>query len=173
MEDGFEVVKCHGFEPVEDSSARVLIVGTLPSVESLKHGRYYANPTNRFWRIIEDLIGTLPKEYDGRLQKLTRAGIALWDVCLSGERSGSLDSRIIMSTVVPNDFESFMSAHPSISLICFNGRTAEKIFRRNVATGIAGIRCELLPSSSAAHAITHEQKLLHWRNTLASVIAVN
>jgi hypothetical protein len=33
---------CVGFEPVEDTAAQVLILGTLPSTKSLKLGEYYA-----------------------------------------------------------------------------------------------------------------------------------
>lgn len=165
---------CVGFDPVEDAAARVLILGTLPSVESLKRREYYANQTNLFWRIMGELTGALPEMgYDARLQKLRKSGVALWDVCLSAERSGSLDSTIVMPTVVPNDFDAFLRAHPHIRLICFNGRTAEKIFRRRVNASISGIRCELLPSSSSAHAITHEQKVSCWRGILANAITAN
>jgi hypoxanthine-DNA glycosylase len=162
------------FDPVADSNARVLILGTLPSEESLKRREYYANKTNRFWRIMGELAGGLPEMgYDDRLQKLKQRGIALWDVCLSAERSGSLDSKIVMSTVVPNDFGAFLHAHPYVCLICFNGLTAEKIFRRKVTANVSDIRCELLPSSSSAHAVTHQQKLSRWHNILESAIIVN
>jgi TDG/mug DNA glycosylase family protein len=163
-------MKCVGFDAVADKKARVLILGTLPGAKSLELRQYYAKPSNRFWRIMEELIGTLPADYHGRLRKLTHAGIALWDVCYSAERAGSLDSKIIMSTVVTNDFASFLRMHPDIGLICFNGRTAEKIFKRKVGAGISDIRYELLPSSSAAHAITNEQKLTRWRQAISSAL---
>src|SRR5690242_13353716 len=105
-------MKYVGFDPVGDKKARVLILGTLPGAKSLELRQYYAKASNRFWRIMEDLVGELPADYGGRLRKLTRAGIALWDVCQSADRAGSLDSKIIMSTVVPNDIASFLRAHP-------------------------------------------------------------
>lgn len=165
-------MKCNGFDPVVDTNARVLILGSLPGEESLKMKRYYAKKTNTFWRIMGDLLRDLPDGYDDLLQLLKKSGIALWDVCLSGERAGSLDSRIVTSTVVANDFDAFLRSHPSIRLICFNGRTAEKLFRRKVNASFTGIRYELLPSSSAAHAITYERKLTFWRNILGSATTV-
>ncbi len=165
-------MKCVCVEPAADNSARVSILGTLPGAESLKRRRYYAKPSNRFWRIMEVLVGALPADYHGRLRKLTSAGIALWDVCLSGERPGSsLDAKIKMSSVMPNDFASFLLAHPDVRLICFNGRTAEKIFHRNVGAGVSGIRHELLSSSSAARAVTYERKLTRWSQTISSAIS--
>lgn len=115
----------------------------------------------------------LPDGYEDRRQKLKKSGIALWDVCLSGKREGSLDSRIAMSTVVANDFDTLLRTHPSIRLICFNGRTAEKLFQRKVNVNASGIRYELLPSSSAVYAITHERRLTCWRNILGSAISTD
>jgi double-stranded uracil-DNA glycosylase len=157
---------------VVDTHARVLILGTLPGEESLKMKRYYAKKTNTFWRIMGDLLGDLPDGYEDRLKCLKKSGIALWDVCLSCERAGSLDSRIVTSTVVANDFGTFLRTYPSIRLICFNGSTAEKLFRRKVNADFSGIRYELLPSSSAAHAITYERKSIVWRNILGSATTV-
>jgi len=165
-------MQCHGFDPVADTNARILILGTLPGAESLKQKRYYAKRTNQFWCLIEELIGSLPDSYEDCLEKLKDNGIALWDVCFSAERAGSLDSRIVAASVVPNDFDSFLRSHPHIRLICFNGQTAEKLFRRKVNASISGVRYELLPSSSAAHAIGHASKLTSWRNILGNAIAL-
>lgn len=76
-------------------------------MESLNRRQYYANPRNQFWRIMDGLLAPLPEDYEGRLRKHAAKGITLWDVCLHAERTGSLDSRIIMSTVVPNEFAPF------------------------------------------------------------------
>jgi TDG/mug DNA glycosylase family protein len=40
-----------------------------------------------------------------------RNRIALWDVCASAHRPGSLDSAISLASVTPNDFLLFLSEH--------------------------------------------------------------
>ena len=161
-----------GFGPVEDAAAQVLILGTLPSTESLKLGEYYAKKANSFWRIMGDLVGAIPEmAYQDRLNILKKNGIALWDVCLSAERTGSLDAKILQSSVVPNDFDSFLCVHNRIQQICFNGQPAERMFRRKVPTDISGFRCEVLPSTSPAHAsVTYHEKLSCWRASLGKAI---
>jgi hypoxanthine-DNA glycosylase len=161
-----------GFDPVEDAAARVLILGTLPGAESLKRCEYYAKKANSFWRIMGDLVGATPDmAYQDRLQTLKNSGIAVWDVCHSAERKGSLDAKIVSSTVVPNDFDSFLGSHAQIQVICFNGGGAARLFRRKVSTDVFGLQCETLPSTSPAHArLTYPQKLSLWRASLGKAI---
>ena len=165
-------MKCVGFDPVADFDARTLILGTLPGAESLECDEYYAKKTNSFWWIMGELVGALPgMEYKERLSILKKNGIALWDVCHSAERSGSLDSKIVASTIEPNDFSSFIAHHSRVQLICFNGRLAEKIFRRfNWSANVTQIRCEVLPSTSPAHTIARRQKLSVWYKSLSEFI---
>jgi TDG/mug DNA glycosylase family protein len=168
-------MKCVGLDPIADSDAHVLILGTLPSVISLERGQYYANPRNSFWWIIEKLAGIgVELPYCERVSRLKRCRIALWDVCRSGERSGSSDAKILWDTVQPNDFTSFLRLHPRIKVICFNGRPAEKIFIRRVLPSystIEPIPRKVLDSTSPAHSrITRETKLSRWREILVPVI---
>ena len=87
------------FPPVAPPGARVLILGSMPSVESLNQGFYYAHPRNAFWRILADVYGEpLPVDIPGKVALLTRHDIALWDVLQSCERQGSLDSAIRQPT---------------------------------------------------------------------------
>ena len=156
-----------GFPPVEPPRARVLILGTLPGAESLRQGRYYAHPRNLFWPIMGVLFEAGPAlDYDIRLRRLQAAGIALWDVAGECVRPGSLDARIRADTVVPNDIPGLLDAHPGIRRICFNGATAEALFRRHVLPAIPmppeHVR---LPSTSPAHAaMSFDAKLEAWRS---------
>jgi TDG/mug DNA glycosylase family protein len=121
-----------GFAAISDPSARVLILGSLPGKQSLEQQRYYAKPQNVFWRIMGELVGAGPElPYEERTAVLTKAGIALWDVCASAQRTGSLDSDI--KDHVTNDFAKFLAEHPHLKLVCFNGQKAAAIYRRRVA----------------------------------------
>ena len=162
--------KC--FEPIARADATVLILGSLPGQMSLARGEYYAQPYNAFWRIMGELVGASPDlSYRKRVDCLKQHHIAVWEVCAAGFRAGSLDSAIQLSTVRANDFGTFLRTHPSINLICFNGRKAEEIFARKVRQEpravFERIRYASLPSTSAAHAgMPFAQKLALWRSAL-------
>ena len=165
------MANCVSFEAISREDARVLILGTLPGAESLRRQQYYAKKENSFWRIMGELIGAAPElPYEDRLDLLRARGVALWDVCASAERVGSLDSSI--RSPVANDFPSFFRAHQRIELICFNGQPAEKLFRRNAEAGSPAIRRLVLPSTSPAHArMRFEEKLSRWREALRTFVA--
>lgn len=156
----------HGFPPVANPNARVLILGSLPGEVSLRAGQYYANERNAFWRIMGDLLGAGPAlPYAQRLEKLGVAGIALWDVIAACERFGSLDSDIVNSSVVANDFSAFFAVHRGIERVYFNGGAAETSFRRLVLPCLSGLNLKLLrlPSTSPAHAArSYAEKLAAW-----------
>jgi len=139
----------------------------MPGEASLKAGQYYAHPRNAFWPIIEAVLGIrrdLP--YGDRLTALAERRIALWDVLASCVRPGSLDSSILGSTVVPNDFPGFFRRHPLIRAVFFNGAKAEQAWKRWVAPSLTepGIRLVRLPSTSPAHAgLSLQQKTDAWR----------
>jgi hypoxanthine-DNA glycosylase len=162
-----------GFPPVAAADARVLILGSLPGAVSLARREYYAQPQNGFWRIMGALADAGPDlPYAKRLARLVANRIALWDVCASGFRPGSLDAAIRRDSVTPNDFRGFLDLHPQVGLICFNGATAADLFRRLVSPRLSDrlreIRSVALPSTSPAHAAMRlEEKLMRWREALA------
>lgn len=166
------MVKSVGFEPVGHHSARVLILGSLPGGRSLAEQRYYAQPRNAFWPIMGRLFNAgLDRKYSDRLQTLSRCRIALWDVIAAAKRDGSLDSAIERDTIEVNDFAEFLSAHRQIELICFNGKTAEQLYRRRVRPFLSVHQDQIpsiaLPSTSPAYAaMAFESKLAKWRAAL-------
>ena len=165
-------MQSEGFPPVVAAGARVLILGSLPGAMSLARREYYAQPRNGFWPILGSLVGATPAlPYAERLARLTASGIALWDVCASGFRPGSLDTAIVPASVVPNDFAAFLGKHPGIGQICFNGAKAAELYSRRVLPGLPqglkDITRRVLPSTSPAHAgMRFEEKLRRWEEGL-------
>lgn len=157
-----------GFPPVAGRDARLLILGSLPGVRSIRDQQYYAQPQNAFWRIMGELVGAQRElDYAERLERLKASGIALWDVAAAAERPGSLDSAIVRASVEANDFGSFFEAHSRIGLICFNGAKAAELYRRLVLPGLdeplTAIPTRRMPSTSPAHAaMPYAQKLKKW-----------
>jgi len=162
--------RINSFPPVENLSASMLILGSMPGEASLRAGEYYAHPRNHFWRLMGSLIPLEPdSKYEARIQSLQAAGIALWDVLHSCVREGSLDARIDKATQTSNDFNLFFARHTSISHVFFNGSAAEQIFRREVLPGLALRYMEYmrLPSTSPANAsFSYEKKLEAWKAIL-------
>jgi hypoxanthine-DNA glycosylase len=165
-------MRSSSFRPIAGPNAQVLVLGTLPGAASLARGEYYAQPRNALWRIMGELAGASPfLPYDERLRRLVAMRIALWDVCASAERAGSLDSAIRSASVTPNDIAGFLRAHGGIVRICFNGAKAGALFRRHVRRQLTPpantIPCLVLPSTSPAHAsVPFDRKLAAWRDAL-------
>lgn len=162
------------FPPLADHHARVLILGSMPGIASLQAGQYYAHPRNAFWPIMARLLGfDVAIPYPEKVATLKSAGIALWDVLQSCQRSGSLDAAIEPASIVANDLPAFLQAHPGIERLYFNGATAETCFRRHVVRTLpAGAPSgQRLPSTSPAHAaLSFDQKLAAWRIVMTAEI---
>src|SRR3954471_17390549 len=93
---GFFVSVKVGLPPVARFDARLFLLGSLPGDASLAARRYYAHPTNQFWRLLGSALGEdlQRMDYDRRLERLAERRIGLWDVIGSATRSGSLDQAI-------------------------------------------------------------------------------
>ncbi len=169
-ESAVPLARIHGFPPVADPSARILILGSMPGEASLRASQYYAHPQNLFWRIlgeIYDIEHNAP--YAERLHLLKSNDIALWDVIASCHRKGSLDSEIAPDSLQPNDFAAFFATHARIERVLFNGAKAEATFRRHVAPSLQTreLRYLRLPSTSPANAsIPYVKKIAEWRDAL-------
>src|SRR5437660_8879301 len=93
---GFSVSVKVGLPPVAGRDARLFILGSLPGDASLAARRYYAHPTNQFWRLLGGAVGEDLQRlsYERRLERLARRRVGLWDVIASAARAGSLDQAI-------------------------------------------------------------------------------
>lgn len=172
----------HGFEPVFDTRARILIVGSFPSVLSRANSFYYGNPQNRFWRVIAAVVGepvppregeprgpfatpaTLAESIGAKRRLLIEHGIALWDVIESCDIKGSSDASI--KNVVPVRIERITQAAP-IERVFANGATAGRLWHRYLE-GRTGLAAEVLPSTSPANASWSTERLVErWTAALA------
>jgi TDG/mug DNA glycosylase family protein len=151
----------HAFPPVADGRTRLLVLGSLPGEASLAAGRYYAYPRNQFWRLMAAATRQplMEADYEARLAMLADAGVGLWDVVHSAERSGSLDAAIRDHRV--NALADLAGRLPRLRAIAFNGGKAAAIGRRQ--PGIDNYALIDLPSSSPAHVRPVEDKLVAWR----------
>ena len=153
------------FPPVAPPGARVLVLGSMPSVASLAQGFYYGHPRNAFWRIIADTFAApLPETIPQKRALLEANGVALWDVLHSCRREGSLDSAIRDMEV--NDFAALFDRCPGIRRVLLNGGTAKKVFLKYGAQALAGREWVALPSTSPAYTLSYERKLAQWRQAL-------
>jgi TDG/mug DNA glycosylase family protein len=163
------------FPPIARRDAQVLVLGSLPGQESLRRRQYYAQPRNAFWPIMAALCGAGPElPYRARTRRLAASGVALWDVCATAFRPGSLDAAIVAGSVVVNDFATFLARHRGIRLVCFNGRTAAALYRRHVLPALGPTARALptleLPSTSPAHAtLPLAAKLARWQALAAAL----
>ena len=152
-----------GLPPVVGDGARLLILGSFPSVQSLTLRQYYANPRNAFWRITGRLFGfDVSEPYHHRLAALRSNGVALWDVLDQCRRRGSADAAIDPKSVVVNDFAELFNTCPGITRVYFNGAAAATMFGRLVDVRRA-VRLQQLPSTSPAHTMPLPDKLAAWQ----------
>ena len=155
------VVKA-GLPPIARPDARLFILGSLPGDVSLAAQRYYAHPTNQFWRLLgsaidEDLHSAA---YEDRLAILADHRIGLWDVIASASRRGSLDQAIRLAE--HNRVEQLLHDYPSLRAVAFNGATAAAAGRKLMAHAPPNITMIDLPSSSAANTRSFKDKAAAW-----------
>ena len=130
-----------GLDPIVFEDSRILIVGSMPSVISLKEQMYYANKTNRFWKILEEIY----QESD-KMELLKVSHIALWDICHSCIRKTSADSEI--KDIEPNDIPKLLNTYKNIEKVICNGRTSYNTMKKH----FPDIEMVYCPSTSSANA---------------------
>jgi hypoxanthine-DNA glycosylase len=161
----------HSFPPVARADARILILGSMPGIQSLSEQQYYAHPRNAFWKIAGNLFNFAPAmPYQQRLLALMDSGVALWDVMAACSRHSSLDSDIIEHSIVTNDFNRFFLEYQQIGAVFFNGVKAAAAYRKYVVPALQPVHrkpAATLPSTSPANArMTPAEKQLAWAKAI-------
>ena len=161
--------RIYGFEPVYREDARLLILGSMPSVQSLADSFYYAHPRNAFWPMMAQILdAAAPASIADKKALLIQNRIALWDTVHSCVREGSLDSAI--RSAVPNDFESLYKCCPHIRHIIFNGAAAQQLYHKLVARQDERFVFHRLPSTSPAYTLKYESKLSAWQQAVKEAL---
>jgi hypoxanthine-DNA glycosylase len=156
----------HPFAPIGGERSRVLILGTMPSVQSRKAAFYYGHPRNRFWHMVSACLNEPPpNSVAEKTRLLLDNGIALWDVLASCEITASDDSSIHQP--ICNDIAAFIDGKPIAKILC-NGRKAFQLYERYRAARLPVV---CMPSTSPANAAWGIERLIEaWR---AEIVGIN
>jgi double-stranded uracil-DNA glycosylase len=151
-----------GLPPIARSDARLFVLGSLPGDASLAARRYYAHPTNQFWRLLGSAIGEDldALDYPSRLELIAARRIGLWDVIASARRPGSLDQAI--RNAEHNEIRHLLEDYRDLRAIAFNGTTAAAAGRKLIGEAPSGLVLIDLPSSSAANTRPFAEKAIAW-----------
>lgn len=150
-----------GMPAAARADARVILLGSLPGERSLAERRYYAHPSNQFWRLVGGAIGADlgVLDYDQRLARLAGSRIGLWDVIGTARRRGSLDQAI--RDAAANPLPLWLARFPELRAVAFNGAAAARTGRALIGA-MDGIALLDLPSSSAANTLPLAAKAERW-----------
>jgi len=167
-------MRVESFNSIENRDSQILIVGTMPGIESLKKGEYYAHPKNHFWDIIfrvfkDDFDFFQPVQetisYPEKIELLKKNRIALWDVLKFCARKGNLDKDI--RNEIKNDFDLFFLEHVEIRKVIFNGKNAHKYFNESYGHILTDrIESSVLNSTSSSNTNNVFNVLNEWKNNL-------
>lgn len=139
----------HTIGPVVSPESEILILGTMPSPKSREAAFYYAHPQNRFWPALAMVYGEkTPETIAERKELIFRRRLALWDVLASCEITGASDASI--RNPIANDVSGLIRGTKIARVLC-TGAAAARLYRKLLEQK-AGIKCEALPSPSAANA---------------------
>lgn len=117
----------HRFPPFINDNSEILILGSFPSLISLKENFYYMNKGNRFYKVMSLVFNeTFPETLKEKQELLKRYKIALYDVIESCEIEGSQDSAIYDFTL--SDIPRLVENYP-IKKIVLTGNKAATIFK--------------------------------------------
>ncbi len=157
-----------GFEPVYDSRSQILILGSFPSVKSREVGFYYGNKQNRFWRMLEGVFEEkIGDSIDEKKVFLYKHGIALYDVVVESDLSGSADLSLEKSKFLQADISFLLPPFTKVAAILCNGKTAFNILSKSYC---GKVPIALLSSTSSANP---KYNFAEWKKAILKLIPQN
>lgn len=157
-------MEVHNIPPLYDEKAKILILGSFPSVKSREGQFFYHHPQNRYWKVMAAVLQCqAPETIEEKKQMILSHHVAMWDVIASCEIMGSSDSSI--KNVIPNDIGKLLQ-ETEIDKIYTNGGTAHKYYRKYIYKRI-GKEDIVLPSTSPANAAWSLERLTEvWKEKI-------
>ncbi len=154
----------HPFGPVITPQARILILGSVPSLKSVEFGFYYMHPQNRFWKVLEKLLGEelYSAPISTRAAILDRRGVALYDSVEECDITGSSDSAI--SSVIPADLPALLKGTKIARIFC-NGN-ASYLYAVKYHPELSEKMIKLPSTSPANAAYSFDRLCDEWREIL-------
>lgn len=156
------------FPPLVWEDSEILILGTIPSSSSIENGEYYYHYANYIWKYLAEIFDTvIPKSWQEKTAFLRKYHIALWDMYVYSEISGSLDKGLREF----NDIAGFLGKHPTIVSVLLNGKKTTQAFHQYQKVDSLlplSIKVYSLPSTSGANTRMPGKKvLLAWKKVLS------
>ncbi len=140
-------------KPFWQPDSRILILGSVPSIETRNAGFFYGHPSNRFWKVLSAALNDdFPSTSDSESIKnkqglLQKHHIALWNLIAECDMEDSKDASI--QNEILNDIASLIKKS-SIRHIFINGFDNVRFFHR-VCRDSRAIPYTVLPSTSSAN----------------------
>lgn len=156
--------KQHPFMPIYNAASEILILGSLPSIESVKRGFYYMHPENRFWKVLSRIYeeDAYHMSIEEKSLFILKHHLALYDIIYSCTIKNSSDSSIT-NPICTNIKEVLRGMNTKKILL--NGKTAYQIFIKQYPELKEIAIC--LPSTSSANArVSLDALTLIWKEAL-------
>lgn len=138
----------NNINPIYNKESEILILGSMPSKVSRTSEFYYANKTNRFWNIMEDIFKVKLLSKVDKERFLLSNHIALWDVIKSCDIESSKD--LTIKNIKYNDIIELIK-NTNINRIYCTGKKSYELYKKQFGNKI-NIPFYCLPSTSSANA---------------------
>ncbi len=142
-------------KPFVPEGAKILILGSLPSIATRKANFYYAHKTNRFYKILAGVFcEPEPSSIEERKNFLTVHHIALYDSIYECDIHSSSDASI-RNVVSSKSIIDAIKKENDIKAVFNTGKKSYEVYQKHI-----GNDSILLPSPSAANAMLSLDELV-------------